>query len=99
MYSKEELQRMSKRIEEDMKEKELEIDDGKKYLSSANLEIKCTHCSHDYFHKSKALLNTRGMTYFNLDWLNETATTLICDKCGNILWFGKEVYSIEEKKA
>lgn len=51
--------------------------------------LECTHCRHTEFLKGEALLNTVGMTLLRLDWANQTATTLICDRCGLIHWFGK----------
>jgi len=51
--------------------------------------IECTHCKHTRFLKGSAMLNTAGMTLLGLDWANRTATTLMCDNCGLIHWFGK----------
>lgn len=49
--------------------------------------LKCPHCGHGAFHQGSALLNTAGMTFFNLDWANRSATTLACTQCGHIDWF------------
>jgi predicted nucleic-acid-binding Zn-ribbon protein len=89
-YNKEELERLRKQGEEDLKKMEQQAK-GHRYESSAGIEINCLHCKHDHFHRGKALLNTRGFTFFDLDWLNEDATTLLCNQCGYIHWFGKEV--------
>ncbi|MHC4510624.1 MAG: DNA-binding protein [Planctomycetota bacterium] len=51
--------------------------------------IQCNHCKHTRFLKGSAMLNTAGMTFLGLDWANRTATTLMCDHCGLIHWFGK----------
>lgn len=32
-------------------------------------------------------LNTKTASLFNLDWINPSATCLVCDKCGFIHWF------------
>jgi hypothetical protein len=51
--------------------------------------IQCDHCKHTKFLKGSAMLNTAGMTLLGLDWANRTATTLMCDHCGLIHWFGR----------
>ncbi|KUO63116.1 MAG: hypothetical protein APF84_11355 [Gracilibacter sp. BRH_c7a] len=94
-YSKEELEQIRKKSEEYL-QKEEENSKGKKYTSAAELEVNCTHCGYDRFEQGKALLNTRGMSFFDLDWLNADATTLICIRCGYIQWFGKNVTEITE---
>lgn len=35
------------------------------------------------------MLNTPGMTFMNLDWLNATASILVCVDCHHIEWFAK----------
>jgi len=93
-YSKEELERIRKEGEEYNKKRELEAR-GHKYESDNGIPVRCIHCKHEYFQKGSALLNTRGLTFFDLDWLNESATTLICTQCGFIHWFGKAVKQID----
>lgn len=96
-YTKKDLERMRKEGEELLKkqeEQEREQRKGHKYASVNGVQVSCVHCKHDCFQKGSALLNTRGLTFFDLDWLNESATTLICAKCGYIQWFGKEVKQI-----
>ncbi len=51
-------------------------------------EIECEHCGHKEFDEGQAQLNTTGLTLLGLDWLNQTATTLMCDSCGRIHWYG-----------
>lgn len=94
-YSQEELEQMRKKGEE-LIEKEEERSKGNKYSSEADLQIACTHCGYEYFEQGKALLNTRGMSFFDLDWLNADAITLICIRCGYIHWFGKKVTEIKD---
>ena len=89
-YSKEELERMRKKGEEQAKEL-MEREKGSKYKSKADLQINCLHCKNDHFIKSDILLNTRGLTIFDLEWLNQSAITLVCDRCGFIHWFSEEV--------
>lgn len=49
--------------------------------------IVCPQCGHNQFDLTLALLNTPGMTFFNLDWANRTATLLSCKQCGRIEWY------------
>jgi uncharacterized protein len=51
-------------------------------------QIVCEHCGHEEFDEGSALLNTAGMSFMNLDWANKSATTLMCDACGRIHWYG-----------
>ena len=98
-YSKEQLERMRKQAEETFKKMEKKMEEekkGHKFKSEADLDIICLHCRHDRFEKGNALLNTRGLTFFDLEWLNDSATTLMCKRCGLIHWFGKEVREIKE---
>jgi len=52
------------------------------------LQVHCPNCQSIEFFEGKALLNTAGMTFFNLDWANREALTLMCGHCGLIQWFG-----------
>jgi hypothetical protein len=56
--------------------------------------VKCDICQGTKFWLSKAQLNTRAMTFFNLDWLNASSLILICSNCGAIQWFLKSKYEI-----
>lgn len=49
--------------------------------------IVCPHCGHNEFEISGAMLNTPGMTFLRLDWLNRTASVLVCTTCSHIQWF------------
>ena len=51
--------------------------------------IRCSHCGGEIFAQGEAQLNTAVMTFFKLDWLDQSATVLICTECSQILWFGK----------
>ena len=33
------------------------------------------------------MLNTTGMTFWNLEWFNRSATNYVCSRCGRIEWF------------
>jgi len=49
--------------------------------------IRCAHCNNDGFEGREILLNTRGLTFMKLDWLNRSATALTCARCGHIQLF------------
>jgi hypothetical protein len=53
----------------------------------AGVAVSCTICAHDRFWQRRAQLNTPLATMFGLDWANRSATCLVCDNCGYILWF------------
>ena len=50
-------------------------------------KLECPVCGHRKFFTRKSLLNTRGLTFFNLDFANRSATNHICENCGYIYWF------------
>lgn len=49
--------------------------------------VRCQHCAYDQFLERKALLNTAGLTFFNLEWANQSARLLVCARCGFLHWF------------
>lgn len=57
-------------------------------FTAAGKPIVCDHCGHDAFHEGSALLNSVSMTLVDLDWADDEATTLMCDECGRIQWYG-----------
>lgn len=62
---------------------------------AGGVDVVCPHCKSDQFTQGRALLNTAGMTMLGLDWANKEATTLTCDHCTMILWFGAAPISRE----
>jgi hypothetical protein len=50
----------------------------------------CPICAGETFVERRSLLNTRGFTFFGLDWANRTAVNYICATCGYIMWFLSE---------
>ncbi|TDB36805.1 MAG: DNA-binding protein [Actinobacteria bacterium] len=61
--------------------------EGDARYSVAGKGVVCSHCGGNEFDAGAALLNTRGMTFLNLDWANRNATLLICTNCSHIEWF------------
>ena len=57
---------------------------------SGDRDIVCTQCGGSHFERRKVLLNTRGLTYLNLDWLNKGAMALICKQCKMVQLFARE---------
>lgn len=56
----------------------------------AGLAVTCPHCGGRAFDEGSALLNTAGLTFLNLDFVNREAFLLECAKCGRIEWFMRE---------
>ena len=55
--------------------------------TAAGKAVGCPHCGHDRFDSQSAVVNTRGLTFFGLDWLDKGATVLACTRCGLVQWF------------
>ncbi|MDQ7793317.1 MAG: DNA-binding protein [bacterium] len=53
----------------------------------AGRKLACPFCDHNRFWTRRTLMNTRGATFFNLDWANREAHNYICEQCGYVLWF------------
>lgn len=62
------------------------VEGSDSYVRAENPVI-CSHCGGQRFEKSTALLNSRGLTFLDLDWANAEADIFICKKCGHIEWF------------
>ncbi len=60
---------------------------GPGHYLAGGVPVVCPLCRNDIFEKSSAQLNTAGATFLNLDWLNKSATILICTRCSRIQWF------------
>ena len=57
------------------------------FYSLHGKKITCQHCGGDQFFERNALLNTVGMTFFDLDWANRQAALLVCLSCRHIQWY------------
>lgn len=90
MYTKEGMEWLKKQSEDYQKQREKEAK-GKEYTTNNGEQIACLQCKNFFFYKGRALLNSRGATFFGLDWLDDAAVTLACTACGFIHWFVKDV--------
>ena len=50
-------------------------------------DLICPHCEHNQFWTRTTLMNTKGATFFGLEWANKHATNYVCDRCGYVFWF------------
>lgn len=51
--------------------------------------VRCPMCGHEWFWERRVLLNSRGMTFFGLDWANRESRAMVCDDCGHVLFFAR----------
>ena len=56
--------------------------------------VVCPCCKHSSFDKDYRQLNSRGATFFGVDWANKQVPILICTRCSYILWFMDEPRSL-----
>jgi len=59
----------------------------KEHIVANGIKLECVICKHTLFWTRSTLMNTTGMTFFNLDWANKSATNYVCDSCGYVHWF------------
>lgn len=59
-------------------------------FKAGNNKLVCPCCQNDTFDKDYRQLNTKGATFFNLDWANRDAIILVCKHCSYISWFMEE---------
>ena len=52
-----------------------------------NKALRCHFCDHDRFFQREGKIQTTGLTFFDLDWLNRSATCVVCERCGYVHWF------------
>lgn len=58
-----------------------------KQITIAGNKLICPICRYDWFWHRTTLMNTRGLSFFNLDWANKEADNYVCDNCGHVMWF------------
>lgn len=51
------------------------------------VRLTCKHCAGELFTHRTGQLNTAGLTFLNLDWLNPSADVYVCQRCGFLHWF------------
>ena len=56
-------------------------------VSIKDINLTCSHCSHNRFTKREGLLNTTWVTFFRLAFCNQGARCFVCKKCGYVHWF------------
>ena len=56
-------------------------------LAVEGKSIPCPICGHDRFWTRKTLMDTRGASFFGLDWASSSAVNYVCNRCGHVLWF------------
>jgi hypothetical protein len=49
--------------------------------------LKCVVCGFDRFYSREAQLHSGVATFFQLEWLGDTAHCSVCAHCGYIHWF------------
>lgn len=49
--------------------------------------MRCEICGEDRFYQREGKIQTTGMTFFELDWLNASANCVVCARCGYVHWF------------
>jgi predicted RNA-binding Zn-ribbon protein involved in translation (DUF1610 family) len=47
----------------------------------------CPHCGGAELNQRAAQLNTAGLAFFNLEWMNKSAAVFHCQACGRLEWF------------
>jgi len=52
--------------------------------------LHCLVCGGDRFREREMKLNSTGMELFNFGWANESATALVCWRCGYVHTFANE---------
>ena len=59
----------------------------KERITPTGKKLECPICKSTLFWTRTTLMNTVGLSFFNLDWANKNATNYVCDKCGYVYWF------------
>ncbi len=58
-----------------------------KEVDVAGNKLVCPVCSGIKFWERKTQLNTRGATFFGVDWANRNANNYVCENCSYMFWF------------
>lgn len=65
-------------------------------FSAGGRPISCTHCEQSEFERREAQLNTAGMSFLDLDWMNRSGTAMVCTNCGLIQWFAIDPVRLDD---
>ncbi|WP_206056777.1 hypothetical protein [Nocardioides sp. GY 10113] len=57
------------------------------FLRPTQRFLACLVCGGSSFSQRPIKLNTAGMSFFDLDWLNKSADGAICERCGYVHMF------------
>lgn len=57
------------------------------YILPAQRFLSCHVCEGNVFAQREIKMNTTGMSFFDLDWLNKSADGVICVRCGFVHTF------------
>lgn len=57
------------------------------YIRPSRRFLACHVCEGLLFAQREVKMTTTGMTFFDLDWLNASATGIICVRCGFVHTF------------
>jgi predicted nucleic-acid-binding Zn-ribbon protein len=52
----------------------------------------CQVCGNDRFLQREIKMQTTGLTFFDLDFLNESADGVVCNRCGYVHMFASRVH-------
>lgn len=63
-------------------------DDG--HYEVVGIRVTCSHCGSTGFTAQDILLNTWLLSLLRIDWLDSSATVLVCDHCGHLTWFAQD---------
>ena len=53
-------------------------------------QVTCSQCGHDRFKMRETLLNSWFLSLISLEWLDPSASALICQNCGKLTWFSQK---------
>jgi hypothetical protein len=63
---------------------------------ASGVKVECFVCAGEHFTYREIMMNTTWATFFGWDWLNRTATGLICCTCGYVMTFSGGTVTVAE---
>lgn len=58
-----------------------------RYRLLTGQDLKCVVCGSGKFYSREAQLHTSTATFFNMEWMGDSAHCAVCAGCGYIHWF------------